>query len=444
MGMKTAAYYTLGCKLNFAETSTLARKLTEVGVERVEFQQAADLYVINSCSVTEHADRKCRKVVEEALQANPAAKVVVIGCYAQLKPEEIQKIPGITKIVGAKEKFELEHYTSVLEDRGEGLPAIERSHIKETRDFVPSYSFGDRTRTFLKVQDGCDYFCAFCTIPLARGRSRNPSILEILSQAKEAAHQGVKELVLTGVNIGDFGKTTGEHFEDLVRQLDGLDLDVRFRISSIEPNLLTRDLIEFLAQSQRFVPHFHLPLQSGSDVILERMRRRYRTELYSERVHLIKSLMPEACIGVDVIVGFPGETDALFQDTLAYLQGLPVDYLHVFTYSERENTTALRLDGKVAVAERKKRNLRLRKESEFMRNRFYSKQEGSVRRVLWEGSESDGSMLGYTENYVRVRAPYDPLYSHSFQDIRLLKVDDKSGHMEIDVFFEIETKSVTA
>jgi len=442
--MKTAAYYTLGCKLNFAETSTLARKLAEAGVERVDFQTSADLYVINSCSVTEHADRKCRKVVEEALQVNPEAKVVVIGCYAQLKPQEIEKIPGVSKIVGAKEKFEVERYVSILEESQFSKPKIERSHIKETRDFVSSFSFGDRTRTFLKVQDGCDYFCAFCTIPLARGRSRNPAISEILLQAEEAAKQGVKELVLTGVNIGDFGKTTGEHFEDLVRQLDGLDLDVRYRISSIEPNLLTRNLIEFLAQSQRFVPHFHLPLQSGSDVILERMRRRYRTELYTERVNLIKSLMPEACIGVDVIVGFPGETDALFQDTLNYLQGLPVDYLHVFTYSERENTTALRLDGRVAVAERKKRNHRLRQESDLMRSRFYSKQEGRIRRVLWEGSESDGSMLGYTENYVRVRAPYDPLYSHSFQDIRLLKADAQSGHMEIDVHFEIENKTVTA
>jgi threonylcarbamoyladenosine tRNA methylthiotransferase MtaB len=442
--MKTAAYYTLGCKLNFAETSTLARKLAEVGVERVEFQSSADLYVINSCSVTEHADRKCRKVVEEALLVNPEAKVVVIGCYAQLKPQEIEKIPGVSKIVGAKEKFEVERYVSILEEPHFSKPKIERSHIKETRDFVSSFSFGDRTRTFLKVQDGCDYFCAFCTIPLARGRSRNPAISEILLQAEEAAKQGVKELVLTGVNIGDFGKTTGEHFEDLVRQLDVLDLDVRYRISSIEPNLLTRNLIEFLAQSQRFVPHFHLPLQSGSDVILERMRRRYRTELYTERVNLIKSLMPDACIGVDVIVGFPGETDALFQDTLNYLQGLPVDYLHVFTYSERENTTALRLDGKVAVAERKKRNHRLRQESDFMRSRFYSKQEGHIRRVLWEGSESDGSMLGYTENYVRVKAPYDPLYSHSFQDIRLLKVDAQSGHMEIDVHFEIDNKPVTA
>lgn len=413
-------------------------------MERVDFQASADLYVINSCSVTEHADRKCRKVVEEALQVNPEAKVVVIGCYAQLKPQEIEKIPGVSKIVGAKEKFEVERYVSILEEPHFSETKIERSHIKETRDFVSSFSFGDRTRTFLKVQDGCDYFCAFCTIPLARGRSRNPAISEILLQAEEAAKQGVKELVLTGVNIGDFGKTTGEHFEDLVRQLDGLVLDVRYRISSIEPNLLTRNLIEFLAQSQRFVPHFHLPLQSGSDVILERMRRRYRTELYTERVNLIKSLMPEACIGVDVIVGFPGETDALFQETLNYLQGLPVDYLHVFTYSERENTTALRLDGRVAVAERKRRNHRLRQESEFMRSRFYSNQEGRIRRVLWEGSESDGNMLGYTENYVRVRAPYDPLYSHSFQDIRLLKVDAQSGHMEIDVHFEIDNKTVTA
>jgi len=431
VGMKTAAYYTLGCKLNFAETSTLARKLADVGVERVAFQSSADLYVINSCSVTEHADRKCRKVVEEALQANPAAKVVVIGCYAQLKPQEIERIPGVSKIIGSKEKFEVAHYVSVLEESTVPESKIVRSHIKETRDFVPSYSYGDRTRTFLKVQDGCDYFCAFCTIPLARGRSRNPSIAEILNQAREAAKQGVKELVLTGVNIGDFGKTTGEHFEELVRQLDGLDLDVRYRISSIEPNLLTRDLIEFLAGSQRFVPHFHLPLQSGSDEILERMRRRYRTALYSERVHLIKSLMPEACIGVDAIVGFPGETEKLFQDSLSYLQGLPVDYLHVFTYSERENTSAIRLEGKVPFGERKRRNALLRQESESMRNRFYSTQMGQVRRVLWEGSESDGSMLGYTENYVRVRTAYDPLYSHAFQDIRLLRMDSTSGHMEI-------------
>jgi threonylcarbamoyladenosine tRNA methylthiotransferase MtaB len=441
--MKTAAYYTLGCKLNFAETSTLARKLAEVGVERVEFQSAADLYVINSCSVTEHADRKCRKVVEEALQANPGAKVVVIGCYAQLKPEEIEQIPGVTKIIGAKEKFEVGHYTSILEESAVFRPKIERSPIKETRDFVSSFSFGDRTRTFLKVQDGCDYFCAFCTIPLARGRSRNPSIAEVLNQAKDAASQGVKELVLTGVNIGDFGKTTGEHFEDLVRQLDQLDLEVRFRISSIEPNLLTADLIEYLAQSQRFVPHFHLPLQSGSDAILERMRRRYRTELYAERVHLIKSRMPEACIGVDVIVGFPGETEGLFQDTQAFLHSLPVDYLHVFTYSERENTTAIRLDGKVPVAERKKRNRLLRQESEFMRNRFYSEQIGSLRSVLWEGSERDGSMLGYSENYVRVRAAYDPLYSHSLQQVRLVQIDPKTGHMDVEACHINQPKQTT-
>lgn len=422
--MKTAAYYTLGCKLNFAETSTIARKLADAGVERVEFHESADLYVINSCSVTDHADKKCRKVIEEALECNPSAKVVVVGCYAQLKPEEIKQIPGVTRILGAKEKFELEYYQAVLQEEGQQLPSIERSHIKETREFVSSYSFGDRTRTFLKVQDGCDYFCSFCTIPLARGRSRNPSISEVLHQASEAAAQGVKELVLTGVNIGDFGKSTGEHFSDLVQQLDALDLDVRYRISSIEPNLLTAELIEFLSKSKRFVPHFHLPLQSGSDAILERMRRRYRTELYADRVQHIKTVMPNACIGVDVIVGFPGETLELFEETLAFIQALPVDYLHVFTYSERENTTALRLDGKVPFSERKKRNRVLRDLSELKREAFYKSQLGTVHSVLWEGRESNGSMLGYTENYVRVYRDYDPLYSHSIQHVQLNQLNN--------------------
>lgn len=421
--MKTAAYYTLGCKLNFAETSTIARKLADAGVERVEFHESADLYVINSCSVTDHADKKCRKVIEEALSCNPAAKIIVVGCYAQLNPEEIKQIPGVTTILGAKEKFELEYYKAVLQEDSQKQPGIERSHIKETREFVPSYSFGDRTRTFLKVQDGCDYFCSFCTIPLARGRSRNPSISEVLNQAIEAASKGVKELVLTGVNIGDFGKSTGEHFSDLVRQLDALNLDVRYRISSIEPNLLTAELIDFLAKSQRFVPHFHLPLQSGTDVILERMRRRYRTELYADRVNHIKSVMPKACIGVDVIVGFPGETPDLFEETHAFIQALPVDYLHVFTYSERENTTALRLDGKVPFAERKKRNQLLRNVSEQKRLGFYESQIGTVHSVLWEGRESNGTMLGYTENYIRVFKEYDPLYSHSIQRVQLKRLN---------------------
>jgi threonylcarbamoyladenosine tRNA methylthiotransferase MtaB len=426
MLVKTAAYYTLGCKLNFAETSTIARQLTEAGVERTEFNEGADIYVINTCSVTDHADRKCRKVVAEALRFNPDAKVVIVGCYAQLKPQEIAEIPGVSMVLGAREKFEL---PSLLEDLQSQVskPKILRSRIKETTYFLPSFSLGDRTRTFLKVQDGCDYFCSFCTIPLARGRSRNASIPELVKQAESIAASGIQEVVLSGVNIGDFGKTTGETFIDLIRALDKVNGISRYRISSIEPNLLDSEIISFVASSDKFLPHFHIPLQSGSNEILESMRRRYKRELYAERVAEIKSLMPDACIGVDVIVGFPGETEAHFQETYTFLQELDVDYLHVFTYSERPNTTALRKEGKVPGHIRKKRTGMLRILSEKKRERFYRSQIGKTSEVLWEADAAGGEMQGYTRNYVKIVQPYDPADVNEVRGVRLTSVRAEDG-----------------
>jgi len=423
---KTAAYYTLGCKLNFAETSTIARQLTEAGVARTEFTEGADIYVINTCSVTDHADRKCRKVVAEALRFNPDARVVIVGCYAQLKPNEIAEIPGVNLVLGAREKFDL---PALLPDLvgDTGKARVLRSRIKETTYFLPSHSQGDRTRTFLKVQDGCDYFCSFCTIPLARGRSRNAPIADLVEQAKGIADSGVQEIVLSGVNIGDFGKTTAERFVDLLRALDKVDGISRYRISSIEPNLLDSEIIQFVANSSKFLPHFHVPLQSGSNELLEAMRRRYKRELYAERVHEIKSLMPDACIGVDVIVGFPGETEALFEETYTFLQELEVDYLHVFTYSERPNTTALKKEGKVPGHIRKKRTGMLRILSEKKREQFYRSQLGKETEVLWESEAHEGDMHGYTRNYVKVVQPYDPAEVNEIRPVRLSEIRASDG-----------------
>lgn len=398
------AFHTLGCKLNFSETSEIAKILTTAGYAKVEMNEHPDVLVINTCSVTDQADQKCRNIVRRAVKLNPDVFVAVIGCYAQLKPEEILKIDGVNVVLGANEKFRiLEHIQAEEKEKRSVV-----GHIKEVNEFVPSFSSGDRTRTFLKVQDGCNYFCAFCTIPLARGRSRSASIEDTLIQAKKAIETGAKEIVLTGVNIGDFGTANGETFFDLIKQLDELEGIERFRISSIEPNLLSEDIIDFVAGSKKFMPHFHIPLQSGDDEILRAMRRRYRTDLYRNRIERIKQQIPHACIGVDVITGFPGETDALFLNTLNFLKDLPISYLHVFTYSERPNTTALRIDEVVPMGVRQERTNQLRMLSEKKKRAFYQLFAGESRKVLWEASETEGRMLGYSDNYVRVSKKWNP------------------------------------
>ena len=393
------AFHTLGCKLNFAETSEISKILAEAGYAKVEMNEHPDVLVINTCSVTDQADQKCRNIVRRAIKINPEVFVAVVGCYAQLKPEEIAQIDGVSVVLGANEKFKiLDHIQKKSEERNK----IVVGHIKEVNEFVPSFSSGDRTRTFLKVQDGCNYFCAFCTIPLARGRSRSASISDTIVQANLAISKGAKEIVLTGVNIGDFGAHNGETFFDLIKALDELEGIDRYRISSIEPNLLTEEIIDFVARSQKFMPHFHVPLQSGDDEILRAMRRRYRTDLYRSRMIAIKEKMPHACIGVDVITGFPGETDELFQNTMNFIQELPVSYLHVFTYSERANTTALRIEEVVPFPKRQERTTQLRLLSEKKKRAFYQSFVGQERSVLWEGVNEDGRMSGYSDNYIRL------------------------------------------
>lgn len=392
------AFHTLGCKLNFSETSEIAKTLSQAGYAKVEMNENPDVLVINTCSVTDQADQKCRNIVRRAIKLNPDVFVAVIGCYAQLKPDEIAKIEGVSVVLGANEKFKILDYIQKKDlDK-----KVVVGHIKEVNEFVPSFSSGDRTRTFLKVQDGCNYFCAFCTIPLARGRSRSATIEETLKQAKNAVDAGAKEIVLTGVNIGDFGTANGESFFDLIKQLDELNGVERYRISSIEPNLLSEEIIDFVSKSKKFMPHFHIPLQSGDDEILRAMRRRYRTDLYRSRISRIKEVMPHACIGVDVITGFPGETQELFLNTMSFIQELPVSYLHVFTYSERANTTALRISEVVPMSERQERTAQLRMLSEKKKHAFYKAFIGQDREVLWESANENGRMLGYTDNYIRV------------------------------------------
>jgi threonylcarbamoyladenosine tRNA methylthiotransferase MtaB len=402
---RSVALYTLGCKLNFSETSTIARQFQQGGYAVKPFEEPADVYVINTCSVTDHADRKTRKYVKDALGRNPHAQVVVVGCYAQLKPQEIASIPGVNLVLGAKEKFNILEHVASLERGCE--PSIFNTAIKEVQEFKSAYSVGDRTRSFLKIQDGCNYFCSFCTIPLARGRSRSTTVAEVVRLAEEIAAQGVKEIVLTGVNIGDFQNEAGETFYDVVQALDKVKGIERFRISSIEPNLLTNEIIHFVAGSKKFAPHFHIPLQSGSDKLLEAMRRRYKTDLYAERVATIKKLMPQCCIGLDVIVGFPGETDDDFLDTYNFINSLDVSYLHVFTYSERPNTTAVRMKGKVPNRIRSERNRMLTILSEKKKRAFYESQTGTERTVLWEHEAHGERMQGFTENYLRVEKTYD-------------------------------------
>jgi len=418
---RKAAFHTLGCKLNFSETSTLARQLGEAGYARVHLDDAPDVVVINTCSVTDHADAKCRNAVRRAMQSNPEAFVVVVGCYAQLKPSEITLIEGVDLVLGAGEKFNLvEHLEGA--SKGEEARAL-AGEIKEVRDFVPGFSSGDRTRTFLKVQDGCNYFCAFCTIPLARGRSRSATVADTVREAQKAVAAGAKEIVLTGVNIGDFGTAHGETLLDLIQALDGLDGVTRFRISSIEPNLLTDEIIAFVGQSERFQPHFHIPLQSGSDNILSAMRRRYRTELYRNRIARIRELMPEASIGVDVIVGFPGETDEEFMTTVDFIKSLEISYLHVFTYSERPNTTALRIDDVVPVPVRKERNKTLRNLSLKAQRAQYEANLGKTVEVLFEDAEEDGLRMGYTSNYVRVAVPSAEVEGNVVRAVSLKRID---------------------
>lgn len=409
---KKVAFHTLGCKLNFSETSTIARDFKTNGFEEVNFTESADVYVINTCSVTHNADKECKHWVKQALKANPDAFTVIVGCYAQLKPEEIADIQGVDLVLGATEKFKITDYLNDLtkNDMGE----VHSCEIDEADFYVGSYSIGDRTRAFLKVQDGCDYKCTYCTIPLARGISRSDTLENVLSNARKIVDEGAKEIVLTGVNIGDYGKgefgnKKHEHtFLELVQALDEVEGIDRFRISSIEPNLLKNDTIKFVGQSKRFVPHFHIPLQSGSNEILGKMRRRYQRELYAERVATIKSLIPDCCIGVDVITGFPGETEEHFMETYNFLNDLDISYLHVFTYSERDNTLAAEMDGTVDYGVRKKRSKMLRVLSAKKRRAFYESQLGTQHEVLFEGNFKDGYITGFTENYVKVKTHWDP------------------------------------
>ena len=419
---KSVAFYTLGCKLNFSETSTIGRQLTGAGFRKVNFEEGADVYVINTCSVTDHADKKCKKIVREALRHNPSAFVTVIGCYAQLKPQEIARIEGVDLVLGAAEKFNIDQYLSNTTKKN--VAEIKEGKIKEVLDYHASYSIGDRTRTFLKVQDGCDYFCSFCTIPLARGRSRSDSISNVVKQAEEVVASGIKEIVLTGVNTGDFGAQTGETFFDLLKALNEVNGLQRLRISSIEPNLLTDEVIEWTAQSKQIVPHFHIPLQSGSDEVLKAMRRKYDTALYTSRIQKIKTLMPHACIGVDVIVGFPGETHEHFLETYQYLNGLDISYLHVFTYSERANTTSIKMPGKVKQTDRFERNKMLGILSDKKRRFFYEQHVGKARPVLWEAENDNDTMFGFTDNYIKVKTTYDPMLVNEITETSLQVIDE--------------------
>ena len=427
---KRVAFYTLGCKLNFSETSTIARNFENQGFAKVDFTDRPDIVVINTCSVTENADKKCRQIVKKAVKVNPAVFVVMIGCYAQLKPEEIANIDGVDLVLGANEKFNILDHLDSLEKKE--IAKIENSNIKETTDFIPSFSFGDRTRSFLKVQDGCDYFCTFCTIPLARGKSRNVTVAETVKEAQKIAETKIKEVVLTGVNIGDFGQGEGENFFDLIQELANVKGIERYRISSIEPNLLTNQIIDFVAEDNSFLPHFHIPLQSGSDTLLKQMRRKYLSGLYTERVKRIKSHNPDTCIGVDVIVGFPGETEEEFLTTVNYLKNLDISYLHVFTYSERANTTARKMADAIPIQIRRERSKQLQILSNKKRRAFYETQLGKTKSVLFEGEENEGTMYGFTENYVKVKTKFNADLVNQIVNVKLIEID-RDAVVKIDL-----------
>ncbi len=439
---KKVAFYTLGCKLNFSETSTIARSFTNEGFDRVDFSESADIYVINTCSVTENADKRFKTIVKQAQKTNPEAFVAAVGCYAQLKPQELADVNGVDLVLGATEKFKITDYLNDLtkNDFGE----VHSCEIEEADFYVGSYSIGDRTRAFLKVQDGCDYKCTYCTIPLARGISRSDTMENVLINAREISKQNIKEIVLTGVNIGDYGKgefgnKKHEHtFLDLVTELDKVEGIERLRISSIEPNLLKNETIDLVSRSRAFVPHFHVPLQSGSNAILKKMKRRYMRELYVDRVSKINEVMPHACIGVDVIVGFPGETEEHFLETYNFLNELDISYLHVFTYSERENTEAAEMDGAVPNNVRSKRSKMLRGLSVKKRRAFYESQLDTKRTVLFESENKEGYIHGFTENYVKVKAPWNPELVNTLHEVKLTKIDEDGlvrfefiGHPEL-------------
>ncbi len=428
---KKVAFYTLGCKLNFSETSTISRLFEDAGFAKVDFEETPDIYVINTCSVTENADKKCKQLVKKALKINPDAFVAIIGCFAQLKPVEIGQIPGVDLVLGANEKFDILNYLEEAEKKE--ATQIAYQNIKETKEFIPSFSIGDRTRSFLKVQDGCDYFCTFCTIPLARGKSRNASIEKTVDEANQIAKTDIKEVVLTGVNIGDFGQGGDENFYQLIQQLDQISGIDRFRISSIEPNLLSNEIIDFcLSRAERFVPHFHIPLQVGNDRILKAMRRKYERSLYAERVSQIKSLRPDCCIGVDVIVGFPGETDEEFLDSYQFINSLDISYLHVFTYSERANTGAPKLGEYVPMEKRKERSKMLHILSDKKKRAFYESNLGSKRTVLFEAEEDNGMMYGFTENYVKVKVPFHADLVNQFKRVQLMEID-RDGIVKVEL-----------
>ena len=425
---KKVAFYTLGCKLNFSETSTIARNFTDEGFDRVEFNEVADIYVINTCSVTENADKRFKSIVKQAQKSNPDAFVAAVGCYAQLKPQELADVDGVDLVLGATEKFKITDYLNDLSKNDFG--EVHSCEIEDADFYVGSYSIGDRTRAFLKVQDGCDYKCTYCTIPLARGISRSDTMEGVLKNAKEISEQNIKEIVLTGVNIGDYGKgefgnKRHEHtFLDLVTDIDKVEGIERLRISSIEPNLLKNETIDLVSKSRAFVPHFHIPLQSGSNDILKKMKRRYMKELYVDRVNKIKEIMPHACIGVDVIVGFPGETDEHFLETYNFLTSLDISYLHVFTYSERDNTEAATMDGVVPKNVRAKRSKMLRGLSAKLRRKFHESQLKTTRTVLFESENKEGYIHGFTENYVKVKAPWNPELVNTLHKVELTQIDD--------------------
>jgi threonylcarbamoyladenosine tRNA methylthiotransferase MtaB len=424
---KNVAFYTLGCKLNFSETSTIARNFENEGFKRVDFEETADIYVINTCSVTDNADKRFKSIVKNALKKNSEAFLIAVGCYAQLKPEELAAVDGVDLVLGATEKFNVTSYINDLTKNNVG--EVHSCEISEADFYVGSYSIGDRTRAFLKVQDGCDYKCTYCTIPLARGISRSDTLENVIQNAKEISSKGIKEIVLTGVNIGDYGKgefgnKKHEHtFLELVKKLDNVEGIHRLRISSIEPNLLKDETIEFVSKSKSFVPHFHIPLQSGSDELLKKMKRRYLVQTYTNRVSKIKEVMPNACIGVDVIVGFPGETDELFLETYNYLNEMDISYLHVFTYSERPNTEAVKLDGVVPKKIRAKRSKMLRGLSAKKRRSFYESQLGKTAKVLFENENKEGFINGFTENYVKVKTPWNPELVNTLHTISLTEID---------------------
>ncbi len=437
---KKVAFYTLGCKLNFSETSTIARDFEKENFDRVDFSEFADIYVINTCSVTENADKRFKTIVKQAQKSNPEAFVIAIGCYAQLQPKQLAEVDGVDLVLGATEKFKITDYLNDLTKNEVG--AIHSCEIEDADFYVGSYSFGDRTRAFLKVQDGCDYKCTYCTIPLARGISRSDTLQNVLKNAREITQKGIKEIVLTGVNIGDYGKgefgnKKHEHtFFELVQALDTVEGLERVRISSIEPNLLKNETIDFVAQSKNFVPHFHVPLQSGSNQLLKLMRRRYMKELYQDRVAHIKEKMPNACIGVDVIVGFPGETDDIFLETYEFLNAMDISYLHVFSYSERPNTVAATMDGKVPKNVRSKRSKMLRGLSAKKRRAFYESQLGTVQSVLFEGENKEGYIHGFTRNYVKVKTPWNPALVNTTQEVNLKEID-QDGLVRFEFISEV-------